>query len=63
MCPLPTHMFLGIDNWEVEVWPELNIMTRDREFLESLVAEVEKNVDGKRVQVEGEDDVEGEKQS
>lgn len=63
MCPLPTHMFLGIDNSKVEVWPELNIMTRDREFLESLVAEVEKNVDGKRVQVEGEDDVEGEKQS
>jgi hypothetical protein len=30
----------------------------DREFVESLVAEVEKNVDGKRVQVEGEDDAE-----
>lgn len=29
---------------------------RDQEFLESLVAEVEKNVDGKRVSVEGEDD-------
>jgi len=29
---------------------------RDREFLESLVAEVEKNVDGQRVAVEGEDD-------
>jgi hypothetical protein len=28
--------------------------------LESLVAEVEKNVDGKRVSVEGEDDVEEE---
>ena len=33
-------------------------MCRDQEFLESLVAEVEKNVDGKRVQVEGEDEVE-----
>jgi len=29
---------------------------RDQEFLESLVAEVEKNVDGRRVTKEGEDD-------
>lgn len=28
----------------------------DGEFLESLVAEVEKNVEGKRVQAEGEDE-------
>lgn len=32
--------------------------SRDQEYLESLVAEVEKNVDGRRVTVEGEDDVE-----
>jgi hypothetical protein len=31
-------------------------MCRDLEFLEGLVAEVEKNVDGHRVSVEGEDD-------
>lgn len=29
---------------------------RDREFVESLVAEVVENVKGRRVQVEGEDD-------
>lgn len=29
---------------------------RDEELLESLVAEVEKNVDGHRITVEGEDD-------
>lgn len=32
---------------------------RDKEFLESIVAEVEENVKGKRVRVEGEDDVVG----
>jgi hypothetical protein len=31
-------------------------MTRDKELMESLVSEVEKNVDGHRVAVEGEDD-------
>ncbi|KAH7411419.1 MoaB/Mog domain-containing protein [Cadophora sp. MPI-SDFR-AT-0126] len=41
----------------------VTLVGKDRDFLESLVAEVEKNVEGKRVQVEGEDDVEGEKQS
>jgi len=34
----------------------VTLVGRDQEFLESLVAEVEKNVDGKRVSVEGEDD-------
>lgn len=34
----------------------INICCRDEALLESLVAEVEKNVDGKRVSVEGEDD-------
>jgi len=29
---------------------------RDLELMESLVAEVEKNVDGQRISVEGEDD-------
>ena len=29
---------------------------RDQAYLESLVPEVEKNVDGRRVMVEGEDD-------
>ncbi|KAH9211314.1 MoaB/Mog domain-containing protein, partial [Leptodontidium sp. 2 PMI_412] len=38
----------------------VTLVGKDREFLESLVAEVEKNVDGKRIQVEGEDDGEGE---
>jgi len=33
---------------------------RDQELLESLVAEVEQNVDGRRVTVEGEDDIEEE---
>jgi hypothetical protein len=36
----------------------LTIHSRDQGFLESLVAEVEKNVDGRRVAVEGEDDEE-----
>jgi hypothetical protein len=31
-------------------------MHRDQAYLESLVPEVEKNVDGRRVMVEGEDD-------
>lgn len=34
----------------------VTLVGRDAEFLESLVAEVEKNVDGRRVQKEGEDD-------
>jgi hypothetical protein len=37
-------------------------MGRDQELLESLVAEVEKNVDGRRVTVEGEDDDEAKEQ-
>ncbi|PMD62429.1 Molybdopterin binding protein [Hyaloscypha bicolor E] len=36
----------------------VTLVGRDQDFLESLVAEVEKNVDGRRVTVEGEDDVE-----
>lgn len=32
---------------------------KDREFMESLVPEVEKGVEGRRVQEEGEDDSEG----
>ncbi|RDL30406.1 putative molybdopterin binding protein [Venustampulla echinocandica] len=36
----------------------VTLVGRDPEFLESLVAEVEKNVDGRRIMVEGEDDVE-----
>ncbi|RAL61132.1 hypothetical protein DID88_010471 [Monilinia fructigena] len=38
----------------------VTLVGRDREYLESLIAEVEKSVDGHRVSVEGEDDVEGE---
>ncbi|KAI9641752.1 hypothetical protein NHQ30_009608 [Ciborinia camelliae] len=38
----------------------VTLVGRDQEYLESLIAEVEKNVDGRRVSVEGEDDVEGE---
>jgi len=34
----------------------VTLVGRDQELLESLVAEVEKNVEGKRVKVEGEDD-------
>lgn len=34
----------------------LTIDIRDQAYLESLVAEVEQNVNGKRVMVEGEDD-------
>ncbi|TVY23477.1 Uncharacterized protein LHYA1_G007117 [Lachnellula hyalina] len=34
----------------------VTLVGRDQEFLESLVPEVEKNVEGKRVSVEGEDD-------
>ncbi|KFY26280.1 hypothetical protein V491_01372 [Pseudogymnoascus sp. VKM F-3775] len=37
----------------------VTLVGKDKAFLESLVAEVEKNVQGKRVSVEGEDDVEG----
>ena len=36
----------------------LLITCRDQVYLEGLVAEVEKNVEGKRVKVEGEDDEE-----
>ncbi|KAK6586756.1 hypothetical protein PZA11_000046 [Diplocarpon coronariae] len=36
----------------------VTLVGRDRDFLESLVPEVEQNVDGKRVQTEGEDDIE-----
>ncbi|PQE03672.1 molybdenum cofactor synthesis domain-containing protein [Rutstroemia sp. NJR-2017a BBW] len=36
----------------------VTLVGRDQEFLESLVAEVEENVQGRRVSVEGEDDVE-----
>jgi len=39
----------------------VTLVGRDQELLESLVAEVEKNVDGKRVKVEGEDDTPEEK--
>jgi len=41
----------------------VTLVGRDLAFLESLVAEVEKNVDGHRVSVEGEDDVEAENKS
>jgi len=34
----------------------VTLVGRDREFLESLVSEVEKGVDGKRIKKEGEDD-------
>lgn len=34
----------------------VTLVGRDKEFMDSLVPEVEKGVDGKRVQVEGEDD-------
>jgi hypothetical protein len=34
----------------------VTLVGKDKDFLESLVAEVEKNVQGKRVLVEGEDD-------
>jgi hypothetical protein len=34
----------------------LSNVFRDQQYLESLVAEVEKNVEGKRVTFEGEDD-------
>lgn len=37
----------------------VTLVGRDQAFLESLVEEVEKNVDGRRVSVEGEDDGEG----
>jgi hypothetical protein len=33
-----------------------DFLISDQAFLESLVAEVEKNVEGRRVKVEGEDD-------
>ncbi|RDW69739.1 putative molybdopterin binding protein [Coleophoma cylindrospora] len=35
----------------------VTLVGRDQAYLESLVADVEKNVDGKRVQVEGEDEI------
>ncbi|KAF7915090.1 hypothetical protein EAE99_010286 [Botrytis elliptica] len=38
----------------------VTLVGRDQEYLESLIAEVEKNVNGHRVLIEGEDDVEGE---
>ena len=34
----------------------VTLVGRDQEFMESLVPEVEENVKGKRIQVEGEDD-------
>ncbi|KAI9821813.1 MAG: hypothetical protein M1827_002395 [Pycnora praestabilis] len=38
----------------------VTLVGREKDYMETLVAEVEKNVDGHRVSVEGEDDVEGE---
>ncbi|KAK6593167.1 molybdenum cofactor synthesis domain-containing protein [Botrytis cinerea] len=38
----------------------VTLVGRDQQYLESLIAEVEKNVNGHRVMIEGEDDVEGE---
>jgi molybdopterin-biosynthesis enzyme MoeA-like protein len=38
----------------------VTLVGRDREYMDSLVARVEKAVDGKRINMEGEDDVEGE---
>jgi len=38
----------------------VTLVGKDVEYMESLVAEVEKGVDGKRVAVEGEDDADGE---
>ena len=40
--------FLGFDL--------LTLMNRDQTYLETLIPEVEKNVEGRRVMVEGEDD-------
>ncbi|KAK4962119.1 hypothetical protein LTR66_012818, partial [Elasticomyces elasticus] len=37
----------------------VTLVGRDKEFMESLVEEVEKGVEGRRVQKEGEDDDEG----
>ena len=37
----------------------VTLVGRDREYMESLVAEVERNVKGERVSVEGEDDKDG----
>ncbi|KFY35489.1 hypothetical protein V494_05866, partial [Pseudogymnoascus sp. VKM F-4513 (FW-928)] len=37
----------------------VTLVGKDKAFLESLVADVEKNVEGRRVFKEGEDDVEG----
>ncbi|KAJ9627844.1 hypothetical protein H2203_003062 [Taxawa tesnikishii (nom. ined.)] len=38
----------------------VTLVGRDKEFMDSLIPEVEKGVQGKRVSTEGEDDVEGE---
>jgi molybdopterin-biosynthesis enzyme MoeA-like protein len=38
----------------------VTLVGRDREYMDSLVARVEKAVDGKRINKEGEDEVEGE---
>ena len=37
----------------------VTLVGRDKDFMESLVSEVEKGVDGRRVEVEGEDDTDG----
>lgn len=37
----------------------VTLVGRDKEFMESLVPEVEKGVEGRRIEVEGEDDEEG----
>jgi len=37
----------------------VTLVGRDKEFMEGLVPEVEENVKGKRIQVEGEDDSDG----
>ncbi|KAL8675358.1 MAG: hypothetical protein Q9224_007469 [Gallowayella concinna] len=38
----------------------VTLVGRDKEYMESLIDEVAKSVEGVRVSVEGEDDVEGE---
>ena len=37
----------------------ITLVGRDKDFMESLVSEVEKGVEGRRVEVEGEDDTDG----
>lgn len=37
----------------------MTLVGKDKDFMESLVPEVEKGVQGRRVQEEGEDDTEG----